>query len=447
MQSNDRLTKVSWDDIRKSVAKVNPTFAKLVDELSPGKDLPMYLAKYAYGEIVADTEQFFFPNPTGSGIISVNDERLPAEVKRDLKRGVQSMPFGMVLNKRLETYSDLPLKRLRYPGNIWKPGDLFPLVRILSQNCKRKFYVNTVVSGVAGSACAFTLPSIGRVDLHTNLQNTYRIKSAAAKSMYDHWQIFKEIANSDFANSAWRMHLLLFADKWEDMLHRDPAWTKLKLHLHEQAWEFTEYRRNQIFYDIAFSSIQEKRNLKPNPYLTDTAAHLLSIAIGAVIGYRPAVDETSLPLKLLQTAFVEAYSLPHYTPIIMEPDYFYFESSKPNYYSLQNPSTHRFSPKSRRIVNTLFETRELAHIMDIFIDEASKKGSMCAETRLGMLKEKVSFSFYHNQEDRHGIIKPSNSPEIIELDSRLQKNQQAFPDRTFCADAKFMRGCIAIRRK
>jgi len=51
----------------------------------------------------------------------------------------------------------------------------------------------------------------------------------------------------------------------------------------------------------------------------------------------------------------------------MQPAHFYFENDKlPVYYSLQNPSTYAFSPKSRKLSSTLFEMRELAHIMRIF---------------------------------------------------------------------------------
>jgi len=43
------LVKVYWENVRERVALVEPTFAKIVDELAPGKEFPLYLAYYPYG--------------------------------------------------------------------------------------------------------------------------------------------------------------------------------------------------------------------------------------------------------------------------------------------------------------------------------------------------------------------------------------------------------------
>ena len=272
------------------------------------------------------------------------------------------------------------------------------------------------------------------------------VKSAAAKSIYDHWSIFKEITKSKLANCDWTATLLLFSNVWEERLYNDKAWQALRLYLYRLGWEDSEYYRNQIYYDVAFSAIQQKRNLRPNPYLTDTARYLFATATGAVPGYRPATDEDALPLKVLQTAFVESYGIKKYLPTIMEPDYFYFENSPPIYYSLQNPSTPNFSPKSRQVTNTLFELHELAHIMNIFVDEFSQEKSMCSESILGQINSEVTFSYYHNQKDCHNII--ASSADILAHDPNFAHIQAPLPQkRAFCSDAKFLRGCIAMQKQ
>jgi hypothetical protein len=225
----------------------------------------------------------------------------------------------------------------------------------------------------------------------------------------------------------------------------NPAWFELKQYLHELAWNHYEYERNRIHYDIAFAMIQKKRNLKPNPYLADTAKHLFSTAIGAVPGYSPAVNEHALPLKTIQKVFVESYGLKKYLPTIMQPMHYNFDESLfPIYYSLQLASSDVFSPKSREVSSTLFEMRELEHIIRIFVDELVKPNALCNDTVLGNAAQKIRFDLYHNKVDRHRVVRLSS--ELPSVDSRftneaiLVKNDQAL----FACDAPFVRGCVRI---
>ena len=50
------LVKTCWAEIRKRVAKVEPRFAKIVDELGPDKGFPVYLSYLPYGAIEGDAE-------------------------------------------------------------------------------------------------------------------------------------------------------------------------------------------------------------------------------------------------------------------------------------------------------------------------------------------------------------------------------------------------------
>lgn len=130
----------------------------------------------------------------------------------------------------------------------------------------------------------------------------------------------------------------------------------------------------------------------------------------------------------------------------MQPSHFNFEEEKfPVYYSLQNPSTFVFSPKSRKISSTLFELRELENIMRIFVMELSKDNAICSDTIIGKISKNVEFSYFHNEFDSHRIIKPSS--EIIEQDKRfsLYRNEKLCKESNFASDAKFVRGCVSMK--
>lgn len=182
--------------------------------------------------------------------------------------------------------------------------------------------------------------------------------------------------------------------------------------------------------------------IQPDIYL------LWLLALGAAPSYAPASNDDSLPLEILQNAFVESYGLKKYLPTIMQPKHFNFEQDNyPIYYSLQNPSTYVFSPKSRKISSTIFEMRELEHLMRIFISELSKDDIICSDTVISKAAKEVEFKYFHNEPDRHNVVK--SSAIIPDYDARfnVQRAKKKSSSLSFASDAKFLRGCISIAGK
>jgi len=438
------VVKTYWHLIRNRIAKVEPTFAKIVDELNPDKAFPVYLAYFPYGATEGDTKSIFLPNSSG-GYYRLSDPNISKDLITHLGYGKDSSPLGMVLEKNLELFIDLHTERVTIPWIVYNPGEFFPFNRILGRNNKRVYSPNGLLSSTAGARSVFMLPNIGCTTNHSNLQRDFNVQGPPPKSLYDHWCIFKEIVNSDVINSDWRCCIVYFSEKWITKLHNDPAWLPLKLYMHELAWYRFDYKRNQYSYDMIFSMIKKKRNLKPNPYLADTAKHLFTIALGEAAGYIPALDDDALPTQLIQKAFVESYGLKKYLPTIMTPSHFKFETAaSPIYYSLQNLSAQVFSPKSREVSSTLSEMRELEYIMRIFIEELSEANSPCADTVIHLVAKNIAFQYYHNKLDRHRTVKSTN--EIAKIDKRFNQVNKQYKKSgaVFACDAPFVRGCISI---
>jgi hypothetical protein len=441
------LVKTYWENVRTRVAKVEPAFAKIVDDLNPGKDFPLYLAYYPYGATIGDTEQPFFPKSDGS-VFSLNDTDVPQELVKHLGYGIDSIPMGMLLEKELEFFIDLHDNKLTIPWAIHKPGSFFPFSRILKNANSRLYSPNGVRTMVSGVRSCLMLPHIGSTEPHACLQREYNIKSSVPKTLYEHWFVFRELANSPSIKEPWHACILFFCEKWLEMLHNDKAWLPLKLHLHELGWQKFEYGRAHASYDIIFSTIQKKRNLKPSPYLADTARHLFATALGVVPGYMPAWNDDALPLHHLQQAYVNCYRLYNHHPVIMQPAHFNFgHDNYPIFYSLQYPSTYAFSPKSEKGASTLSELRDLDHIINIYMEELAGKHTMCAGTALSMVAKSVEFNYYHNKPDRHQIVRPTI--DIATIDKRLHilNGDRRLANATFPVDAPFVRGCIAINSK
>lgn len=274
------LVKLYWSDVRKRVASVEPAFAKIVDELNPDKTFPIYLAYYPYGAVIADIKEPFFYNSNGE-VFGLDHKNAPKDLVKHLGYGIDSLPLGMLLEKNLEWFIDLKDEYMSIPWVIYTPGTFFPFSRVLSKKNNRIYVPNNVLTITSGARSAFMLPNIGCATNHINLQRDYNVQNPPPKSLYEHWPIFKEILESGLVNCKWRSCLMFFSEKWVHKLHNDNAWLKLKMYFHELAWQNTEYSRNKTYYDIAFSVIQKKRNLKPNPYLVDTARHLFTVALGS----------------------------------------------------------------------------------------------------------------------------------------------------------------------
>jgi len=441
------LVKTYWEDIRHRVSKVAPEFSKMVDALSPDKSFPLYLAYYPYGDLKGDTVSPFLPKVEG-GSYRLSDPSAPKDVINNLGYGSTSSPLGMLLENTLEYYIDLNELNITIPWQILSPGAFFPLGRMLQGQSDRVYSPNSILSVVAGSRSVFMLPKIGCLTNHFTLQKHCNVQSLPPKSLYDHWSIFKEITQND-ESCDWRSCVLYFSKKWSDKINNDKAWQPIKRILLETAWKSYEYERNHIYYNIAYSLIQHKRNLKPNPYLVDTACHLFTIALGAVPGYAPICDEELLPLGVLQEAFVEYYGMKKYIPTIMGPKHFRLEdkNSLPVYYSLQSPTTLSFSPKSRQLCSTIFDMRELKHIVNVFATELSKDSNLLSDTIISEAAKKIEFNFYHNKSDKHNYIHQSS--DIILRDHRFSAKHSLkyAKGSVYASDAPFVRGCISLGLK
>lgn len=313
------LVKVFWTDVRQRVTEIEPAFAAIIDELNPDQSYPLYLAYYPYGATDADTQSSLFPNING-GYYRITDPEVPKDIIKNLGYSANNTPLGIVLDKEIECYIDLKNDNITIPWLIYKPGDIFPLSTVLSKVNDRVYAPNGLLSSTAGVRSAFMLPNIGATTNHSNLQRDFNIKSRVPKSLYEHWQVFREIVNSKIINSDWRCCVMYFSEKWLISLHNDVKWKNLKQYLHELAWYRYEYERNRVFYDITFSIIQKNRNLKPNPYLADTAKHLFATALGAAPGYVPSIDNSALPLDILQYVFIESYGLKNISQQLCNPN-------------------------------------------------------------------------------------------------------------------------------
>lgn len=278
-----RLKKVTWEIMKQRVEEVHPTLAETINQLNPGKDLYFYSITYPYGSMIVENGIFRVPLENGD-IVPISDSRVKSQIKEDLGYAESGIPPGIVIKNGYEIF--IRTKNRILPILTTQPGSMIALWKELEKF--PTFHPVRIFNIAAGARSIFMLPNISDLSLHKNLKRDFNISSPAPKNLTTQWEVFKAIASHPEVKCNWNTDLLFFPKKWLDRIKYDKAWNSLLLIFLQEAWNSCGYERNSIFYDFSISCAQAYRNLKPNPYLIDTLAHILMIGMGQeqVLEYR-----------------------------------------------------------------------------------------------------------------------------------------------------------------
>ncbi|VEG91776.1 hypothetical protein [Legionella spiritensis] len=448
MDVDQPILKLSWPEIRDALHEIEPGFTAIVDELNPEPDCCLYVLSFPYGEMIGDDISQFIPYENGGGFYRLTSEDAPADIIKNLGYGKDSAPLGMVLNKAIEFFVDLPNKELTLPIRVARPGEFYNFSRILSSNSNKKpFAPNGLLKATAGARTVFSLPYLTCNNSFNRLESTIGTLNKYPSSQYDHFDLFKLMTRNQTATSKWRMRLIYFSQKWIDNILNNDKWFKLRSYIYQLAWKASDYKRNQYYYDISYSIMKETSNTGANPYINDTARHLLDIAIGAFPGLAPLINDDLLPLKTIQHVLTYSYGLKKYLPTIIGPEYFDYLAEKPVYYSLQYPITRSFSPKTKNSVSMLQHLDDLKKSMDRFLHLIRNKDSMWYGTILQEAVNNTKFDYIHVNANKN--LTPLSPDDVIQNDHRFRVvAEHCVKNNVFPAiDANFFRGCVGLSQK
>jgi hypothetical protein len=437
------IKKVYWNEVRDRVERVTPEFAALVDELDPGKNFPLFLATYPYGDVIVDQGLFYVPLEDGT-LVPVNDPQVPKDIQENLAYCMPEFPAGVILENSIELLTGR--KNILLPWMYYNEGAIFGLWGELP--IKPSCHPVKLFTITSGTHSIFMLPNIGDVALHKNLRHKYKLpKLHLPKNLCEHCQTFKELVRSSEANCDWHTTFLFFSNNWlKKIKSTDQKWANLDRYLLRKVVYASDFWRNKLFFDYAFSCAQANRNLRPNPYIGDTAKWIVLLAIGASPAFGVALDNSAAPIDFLQKTYIEDYQLKYYAPTIMQPMNFLPNNTGINaYYSLMYPITLEFSPKSRKLSTALADLIELQHVTRIFVDEILQGKLQLEDTRIGEFLKKVTLDFFHSNMDQHNEVRLSN--EMSKEDPNLVKYSQTRCDREFATKSSFVRGCVRISTK
>jgi len=433
------LEELTWQDVRTKVARVNPIFAKIVDDLNPSKEFGLYKARYPFGSEILKHGTLYLP--FNDGLLPITDPKL-TEIKAKLgEYNLNSNPASLMLENTAEIFLGLEDKTVFLPSfGLIQPGKIFGTWRILSS--QKSQHPAFIWSMTAGARSLFMLPKISERAKHERLRKEFNIALDVPRDLVSDWEIFRALASDSHFGEKWEVEILYFHKNWFSYLH-DKKWQAFHHHLLQMAFDGSEFGRNDFIWDIAISLMQKMRNIRPVPYIADTVKHLLTIGVGMIPGFAPATDDIAAPMARIQEIYSNVYGLA-YAPIIMQPYRFSQGENRPVYYSLSLPTITRFSPRSREESSKLSDLYEIKSLMGKYLTDLSNIDLNLNETLIYDLPSKVQYDFFHTETQVYRGIQ--SSAEIPFQDPSFATIPYG-GNKPFASNAIFVNGCVRIKDK
>ncbi len=433
--------RTTWKEVRDRFEKVDPHLTKLIDNVSPDENFPIYLLYFPYGMLKGDTNDSYLPLSNGD-VTKLSDPNIDKTILDDLGYGMHSSPLGIILDKYIEYF--IEFNEQAFPYLISGPGTIFNKGILFTNKGIRNYSPNGILKATSGSRTAFMLPSINNQNGISKLSKEVNKKLITPRKTSEHFNLFKEI--NGHSNKPWYSCLAYFSKNWISHILTDHNWVEIKNYIIEGKTNKDSFNANNTFFEVFCSRVQKDRNLRlTSPYLTNTAIHLIKVALGEFPGYMPAVNEDKLPLENIQMVIEDAFQLKK-TPTVMIPHSLIFEKEQhPVYYSLQYPTTHYFLLKKNERVTANNEIDTIDDILCNLLDEMSKEGSLLEGTVFADIPKNIDFNYFHNYPPKESkLIK--NSRQLSELDPRFCYSTLSNTE-DFSFEGQFLRGCIQIQPK
>lgn len=438
------VERLYWKDVRNDVHKIAPKLTEIIDSVSPQSE-PLYLISFPYGQRISDEVSPFIPN-NNNIFVRLAEGEIDKKIFKELEYGKDSSPLGLVLEKSIEFFVDIPEKQTTIPTKVIGPGDFCNFSSILSASYKDlPLAPNGLLRATAGARTTFSLPYLTCSSSFANLEEKYPSITQTPSSQYDHFQLFKEIV-SDTAHQGskpWRMKVLYFSEQWIKKIIKNKDWAPLNRYFFQLAWKESEHKRNKHYFDIHYSKVIEEINCKYNSAIKATIKHVTDIAIGGYPGLAPQMNNELVPLEEIQYALSHHYGLKKYSPAIIAPSNFNYKSSQPIYYSLQHPTACSYHSLTYSNASMMDSLKEIQRAFSRYKSQMTSKSSIWNGTRQYDALSKTNFHFIHCHKTRAtGIEAPD---EFIKRDKRF--NYVCEPKSTKlspAANGNFFRGCICI---
>ena len=435
------IEELTWQDVRDAVANSCKDLANIIDDISPSKEHTVFKVRYPFGMKISDKTSLYLPTSLNTSILATdyeNDNNIKNKITYNL------LPLGIIVKNTIEFFFDIHRKVF----------SLATFGKGLGIGIWEYYGWSTPYSITSGARSLYMLPKISEALSHKQLKKKFDVIQAPPKHLYDHWQVFTQIANSNEVATKWLCEVIFLSAKWAESIKKDPAWLKLAFYVSQKGWQHSGYERKKASLDIVwevFVRSLSNNDLKFDPYVVDTLKHILYISVGAIPASGPSIGEDEVgPLKNIQKIYEDpsGYGLEEYIATIMQPEYFSITKTTPVYYSLQLPTLLESLPRTKKVTSVIDNVRELSELLNCFLSNNTDLWSklIMGDTLLNDILSNLQVDYFHGDMFAYGDIIKS-SLKMPELDSRLKYSPTGDKKKIFASNSSFLRGCVRIASK
>jgi hypothetical protein len=426
------FTKVYWDEIRSEVKRSNPDFFLLIDEISPGKDFPLYIFNFGYGDLIGDSETFYIPDQ--GTLKTLNNFSTQDSITKDLFYGFHSCPLGLVMDKCFEWYLRGDTENESHPVYIDKKGDFFNIGHVTQIKPLKRYLPNGILSAKAGAQSSLLIQNIGCKRSHNRLIRS-GINCNLPQSYHDHSEFFKNIYQSCSSENKWRASIVYFSEKWIENIVNNPEWININKYFFKYYLHYYAYTYYGDYYQHIFRVAFDKSNLERDFFIQDAAKYIFEILIGEKHGFSFANNDDLLPATWITHVLKDIYNLKSEPSILVPQKHI---EKNPVYFSLQHPIFRTYQGLSRKKATLISELDNLCIVATKYKELFSSKHEEWADTVLAEKAQKAQFSYYHGFENKGTWLSDLNH--LFENDPKIQH----MDPNNFCHDASFFKGCVSI---
>lgn len=432
---------IAWEDIRWRVKAVNNPLFNLIEKIKPLTHHKLIRVRYAYGVKIVDNGVIKFPT-IDKRHAPLSDPQIPEVFKRHLN--YCEIPLALVLNNASEVLIEQPNRII--PLNYFQPGDLFGVFETV--DFLRKKLSNQKWTVTAGARSFFMLPKATDIGGYSRLKKKYQLRSDMSSDLIHQWPLYGDLAQNNGGIANWHNEVVFFTNEWfvKDRNDAHIAWVKFYNHIFSYCLTQLDYLRLHTELDLLwepFTVAISDRGLKPRPYLMNTVKQLISIASGISVGFRPAIDNSAAPVDMFTDIFINDYELKDYYPLFMHP--YKLKSHDPNavYYSLSLPTVLEASPYTKNPVNIIDDQRDIHRLLHTIKAITSNGDVQVYSKIIATTLQRTKFEYFHCSPDVSSEIRDSKEIPLSDKDFD-PRNRAVYHDRKFCANSRFMKGCIKI---
>ena len=383
------IKELSWQDIRGNFYKLNPDFAKIIDNLPLKNKHNLYRVRYPYGAHMLHNGVLLLPNVRGE-FVPLTDSSISVPLKNAFQ-GNRFYPIYLCSHNHMEVYFDYPKSYM--PISILSPGKLTGLYDLDDTFSSMVPSVWNWYSGIKTLAlfCGENQEKIGRrVCKKLALPDKGIIKN-------DHINLSpilsKLVSNNLFGSNEWYSEVLLFPSSWR-VNQSDAAWKPFYSAIKQISWDRSKLWRFRWAWDGLLA-----RCISGNESQLTVAflKHLMSVACGSLTGYTYA-NESELPLSAFKTFFHDLIGDSCEFKILSPKSFNYKDSGALRYCPLQPDMILDGVSVDMKQYDLTAEKTNLKNLLANFFSQLSKM-DLLPDTPLYNIKNQVEFIFDDIQED------------------------------------------------